>query len=355
MIVRTIALALLAVILAGCQEEEPEAPPPPRPVVSEVLSQRPAEDARFVGTVASRSETDLAFQVVGRVAERPVDVGDIVSEGEVVARLDTDELAAAERSAKANLDQAEARLRTATDAAARTRELFSRNVSSEAEVENAEQQLAVAQSSADQARAALAQASDQVANATLKASADGVVTATYVSAGATVSAGEPVLKVARTDRLEAIIDLPQAAIAALAPDTGFKVWLDGAPRLSAKGTLAYVEPVAEAATRTRRLHIALIDPPPAFRLGALIAADLEDGDALFLSLPEEAIVREGDAARVWRVDRPQGTVEAVTVETGPIFAGRTRILGGLEAGDEVVVRGVHSLEDGETVGERIAP
>ncbi|MBK5950856.1 hypothetical protein CH339_20315 [Rhodobium orientis] len=342
-------VCLLAV--AGCQEEE--TPPAPRPVVSEVLTLTPTNARSWVGTVQSRSEADLAFQVLGRVAERPVDVGDVVEEGDVVARLDTASLVAAERSAEAALGQAEARQRTARDALTRTRALFERKVASEANLEAAVQALAVARSEVDRARSALVQAADRRDNATLRASTHAVVTKTYVSPGATVSAGERVLRIARTDDLEAVIDLPEPAIATINKNAAFVVGLAAAPRVTADGRLAYIEPVAEAATRTRRVHITLDSPPPSFRLGSLVSASLKTGKDAVLSLPISAVFERDGQTTVWRVVRPENRVEAVTVELGQEFAERVRLTSGLSQGNEVVTRGVHSLQDGTIVGKRI--
>ena len=342
----------LALVLAGCGEEERPAVPP-RPVVSEVLSLAPADVRTWIGTVEARTETDLAFEVLGRVADRPVQIGDVVEKGEVLARLDPEDLKAAERAARAVVAQAEARLRTAEDTTARIRELARRDVAADAELEGAEQTLAVARSELEQAKASLAQASDQVGYTALRAAADGVVTETYVSVGATVAAGERVLRVAETGQREAVIDLPEAAIATIGDDAGFEVRLEAAHDQVATGRLAYIEPVAEAATRTRRLHITLVDPPSAFRLGALVSVRLKEDAGAVLSVPLAAVFERDGAKMVWRVARPDGRVEAVKVELGETFGERARLVSGVAVGDEVVTRGVHSLEDGERVGRRV--
>ncbi|UOM34354.1 efflux RND transporter periplasmic adaptor subunit [Acuticoccus sp. I52.16.1] len=348
------ALAVAALTLAGCQEEHEAAPTPPRPVISEILSLAPLDTSSWVGTIAPRIETDLAFQVTGRVVERLVDVGDVVSRGEVVARLDIEELTAAERSAEASLAQAEAQFVSARDNAGRTRQLFEREVESQANVEDADQQVAVARSQVERARAQLAQARDRREDATLEASMNGVVTRAPVSAGATVSAGQAVLRLAGTEDLEAVIDLSEPALATIDDDAAFVVALEAARDVTTVGRLDSVEPVAEESTRTRRVHIALDDAPPAFRLGSLISARLKTEADAVLSLPTAALFERDGATMAWRVERPAGIVHAVPVELGATYGPRTQLAGGLAEGDEVITRGVHSLEDGASVGERIA-
>lgn len=342
----------LVLILAACGEEAAH-PLPPRPVISEILSLAPPDVRTWIGTVAAHTETDLAFEVVGRVVDRPVQIGDVVAKGEILARVDPEDLKAALRSARAVVDQAEARLRTAEDTAARIRELARRDVASNAELEGAEQTLAVARSELAQAVASLAQATERLDYTELRAAANGVVTQTYVAVGATVAAGEPVLRVAETDDREAVIDLPEPAIAAIGDGASFEVHLEAARDRTARGRLAYIEPVAEAATRTRRLHIRLVDPPASFRLGALVGVQLNEDAGAILSIPLAAVFDRDGTRMAWRVVRPANHVEAVPVELGQAFGDRARLVSGLDVGDEIVTRGVHSLADGKAVGERI--
>lgn len=70
-----------------------------------------------------------------------------------------------------------------------------------------------------------------------------------------------------------------------------------------------------------------------------------------VSIPETALRDDG---AVWLVDRPSGVVRSVAVTTGEAFAGRVLVTDGLAVGDEVVVKGVHMIEDGQVVGKKVA-
>src|SRR5262245_65316692 len=73
---------LSALVLAGCQAETAPAERPPRPVkVESVIFADDAVSRDFVGVIAPRTETDLAFRVGGKVVARPVGVGDHVRAG----------------------------------------------------------------------------------------------------------------------------------------------------------------------------------------------------------------------------------------------------------------------------------
>ena len=101
-----------ALALSGCQQET-KAPEPVRPVLSIVLELGRSDGTVAVGVVEPRFKTSLAFRVFGRLTGRPVNVGDLVTEGETVGTIDPTALELAVRAAKAELAKAEAQLANA--------------------------------------------------------------------------------------------------------------------------------------------------------------------------------------------------------------------------------------------------
>jgi multidrug efflux pump subunit AcrA (membrane-fusion protein) len=84
-----------------------------RPVLSTVLQPASTDSTMVVGTVQPRYETNLGSRLLGRLIARPVNVGDLVAEGQTVAAIDPTALELAVRSAKADLSKAEALLENA--------------------------------------------------------------------------------------------------------------------------------------------------------------------------------------------------------------------------------------------------
>ncbi|TCO69452.1 efflux RND transporter periplasmic adaptor subunit [Rhodovulum euryhalinum] len=327
----------------------------PRPVVSEIVELQRADAAAYVGTVTARIEADLGFPLLGTVAARPVDRGDLVAVGDTLAQLDPEELEADRRAAEAGIIMADAQLRSARDARDRAEALVARAVDSETRLEDAERALAGAEAQMEQAEATLAQARDRLKDATLTAPHDGVITEIHAEPGATLSAGEPVLRLAATDRLEVEIDVTERDLARLAPGTPFDVSLIAQPDLTARATLDRIDPEADRSTRTRRVHLALADPPGGFRLGALVRVRPARDAASGVSLPLAAILAPGDAPAVWVVDRANDRVVRRPVTLGARLGEQVQITGGLAPGEEVVLKGIHSLKDGQAVGPQVQP
>lgn len=329
---------------------------PPRPVVTEIVEDR-GDDARSVpGMIASKTQVTMAFQTLGRMIARHVDLGDVVGKGQLLAELATEDLAATTRAASAAVDAAEVQLSTARTTLERTQALAERGVASDAQLEQAQQTMAAAQAAADQARSELVQAQDAEGFARMTAPFAGVISAVYEAQGAVVDAGAPIVQLSADDAREAVIDLPESALAALPRDAVFTIWQRTDPERTYTAPLDRIEPLADIATRTRRLHLTL-PADASFRLGTLIRARVGAPGVPALTLSDAALFERDGQPHVWRVlrDGDGAWVEAVGVATGPSYRGRVLVTKGLSAGDEVVIRGVNSLQPGQPVGRRVEP
>lgn len=332
---------------------------PPRPVASVVIEPGADPTRSITGTIAAASETDLAFTLSGRLAERRVDAGALVDAGQVLAVLDPEDADATLRGAEANVAAAAAGLAQATDAEARARTLSDKGVASQVQLDNATRARIGAEAALEQAEAARAAAADRLASTTLTAPEAGIVTATLAEPGASVTAGQPVLHLASIDRREVVIDVTEAALFGLTAESRFRVTLAADDGVVAEATAARVDPVAARATRTRRVHLALQAPPEGMRLGALVDVLPLTGAAALPRLPASALMR-GEPPGVWVVSRDPpgaatGTVSRRIVTPAFVIDGQVGIAEGLAPGDEVVVRGVNSLAEGALVGAQVRP
>ncbi|MCB1384629.1 MAG: efflux RND transporter periplasmic adaptor subunit [Nitratireductor sp.] len=323
-------------------------------MVSQIVDLTDALAANYVGTVSARIEADLGFPMIGTIAERPASQGDLVAKGDVLARLDPEDLDASVRSAESGVAVAEAQAASTRDARDRASELAARGAGAQTRLDSAERALIAADAQVEQARAALVRARDIRALATLTAPQDGIITTVYEEPGATVAAGAPVLRLSGTGEREIVIDLSERDTAALRPGTEFIASLIANPEVTARARLDRIDPVAERSTRTRRAHLRLNAPPEAFRLGALAHARLATGPEAAVVIPSTALLDPDTDPMVWVVDRTDNTVHRRAVTVGATLEAFTVIAAGLSEGDEIVTRGIHSLTDGQTVGAQVS-
>ncbi|WP_018425602.1 efflux RND transporter periplasmic adaptor subunit [Hoeflea sp. 108] len=343
----TLALAVL-LALAACSEEKPAPPEVIRPVLSVVVEARAQSAQGFAGTIQPEFSAALSFRLLGRLVARDVGVGDQVTKGTTLAAIDPLALELAAQSARADLSTAEAQFANAAASEERQRALLGAANTSQAVYDSAKQALDSAAANVERTRAALAKAEEQLGYARLFSDFDGIVTSVGAEVGQTVSPGQMVVTVARSDAREAVVDIPDQMATAFRVGDIFDVSLQSVPAQRASGHIREIAPQADASTRTRRVRLALSDPPLAFRLGSTVTAVPVSNAGEAIDLPLSALLERDGKSFVWVVDQTASTVSLhgidVTAKGGASFTA-----GGIEAGTRVVTAGVHSLQEGQKV------
>lgn len=340
-------------LLVGCdQSSEAGEQATPRPVKVVMAAAEQDKVASSPGVVRARIETELAFRTLGRMVSRKVDVGDPVHKGDVLAEIDPLTLQLAVKSAEADVRNARAQLENAATTETRKRRLVQSNAVSIADHDLAEQQLKSAAANAARATASLAKAHEQLGYSELRAEFDGVVTATSVEMGQTVSAGQPVLKLARLEQRDVVVDVPEAQFSSIRLDDRFSVALQLDSKIQTIGFVREISPQADTTTRTYRLKIAIDRAPDIFRLGAVVTASpFVDEKKQAIALPLSAVRHEGGASQVWVLDRStaQVTLRAVEIDAPASDARSVIVQSGLREGEEIVIAGIDELVDGQKV------
>ena len=286
--------------------------------------------------------------MLGRLIARPVNVGDLVTEGQTIAAIDATVLGLAVQSAKADLSKAQALLTNASGTEERKRILIKTDATTRQTLDDAEQVRAAAQALAARARANLAKAIEQLGYAQVKADFAGVVTAVSAEVGQVVSPGQSVVTVARPDIREAVVDIGADFPVPLKVGLPLTVSLQLLPALQVQGQIREIAPQADSATRMRRVRISLTDPPENFRLGSTVTARLNNSEDSVLRVPTSAVLTEDDQHFVWVVDPLASTVSLHKIDLAEDEGG-LRVTGGLPAGARIVTAGIHSLTQGQQV------
>lgn len=346
-----VLVPLFLAVLGGCDEAQDSPVPPPRPVLTTVVTGSGADKLMLAGTIEPRYRTDLSFRVLGRIVARDVEVGDIVHKGQRVAALDPTALELTVRSQRAALANAQASLANAAAIEDRQRALRDRNVSAQATVESAEQARIAAEAEVTRARSSLTKSEEQLSYSELHSDFDGVVTAVSAEVGQVVGIGETVLTLARPDVREAVVDIPESAVHDVAPGTPFDVALQLDERIHSTGVLRELAPEADSVTRSRRARITLKDPPDTFRLGTTVTVRITPGANAPKSvrLPASAVLEREGHAIVFVVDEDSGTVSEEPVTILGRRDGLVTLASTLKLGTRVVTAGVKSLNAGQPV------
>ena len=266
-VLRLLLSGALTIGVAACQEPAAQTRPAARPVlVTRVAYEQRIPDRTFVGTVRPRIETDLGFRIGGKVARRLVTTGDQVEAGQALAILDETDLrlqreqAEAEvRAATASLAQAEAELNRVSTLRKEGWSTATAHDRQKAATEEARSRLL-------RAERALFLAQNALSYATLLADADGVVTGTQIEAGQVVAAGQPAIRLARTEEKEALVAMPESLLEYLrGGSASVTLWATAGKRYTA--TLRELSPSADPATRTYLARYTIQNAGPEVQLG----------------------------------------------------------------------------------------
>jgi RND family efflux transporter MFP subunit len=276
-------------------------------------------------------------------------LGQQLKPGQIVARLEPQNELNTLRSAQANLAAAEGRLVQARNDFDRQEFLLKRDVASRAAFEDAQERLQTARSRVDALAAQVTAAQDLVSFTELKADAPGTVIAVGPAAGEVVQAGQMIVRLARQDGRDAVVNVPADLIRSGLPDPRIVVSLSDDPAVTAQGRIREVAPQADPVTRTFEVRVGLTDPPPAMRLGATVVARVEPSSTPLAQIPATALAQNNGQPAVWIVDPASLKVSMRDVELVNKDSLLVDVAKGLEAGEIVVTAGVRSLHAGQTV------
>lgn len=321
-----------------------------RPVRTAVIRYDGAREAsRYFGSVQARYEIDQAFRVGGKVMERRVDVGQTVSEGDVLAVLDDTDFRLTEQATRQQLEAATARARQAESDARRLEALQLDGSVSESDEEHAQSELLTSRAAAEAESRKLALARNQVKYTVLRASSSGVVTSVQLEVGQVVAAGQPVIAIANESEPEIVVDVPEAHLAAF-KSAQYRASLASTPDDRFEVVLREFSAQAAAQTRTYRARLKPATPR-ALSLGAtatLVAESVSTGPRVAV-IPAAAITQHKGKPALWAVRRsgaePIGTVDLIPV-TVHGYRSDEILISGPAAGALVVTAGVQKMAPG---------
>ncbi|MDH4166784.1 MAG: efflux RND transporter periplasmic adaptor subunit [Gammaproteobacteria bacterium] len=326
------------------------------------------------GYVVARRLATVSSKVTGQVAEVLFEEGAEVESGQVLARLDRSTVAAELKvstsnaeAARRNLREIEVRLADARRTLERNRSLVERKLvaqsvldSSEAEVAALSARLAAARSAVDVAIAQVGLGRQQLADLEIRAPFKGVVISKDAQPGEMVSpmsAGggftrTGVATIVDMDSREVEVDVNESYINRVSAGQKVECVLDAYPDLKIPAHVISIVPTADRQKATVRVRIGLdqLDPRILPDMGIKVSF-FEDGaepamrDALLV--PENAIVRQGEASHAWVVR--DGKVEKRAVKTGATKDGQVLVTEGLTGGESIVVDAPKRLRDGAAV------
>ncbi len=343
-----LVVTAFAVSLTGCGQKQ-ELDPRTKPELVRIVEvgSSSGADRAFTGVVSARVQSDLGFRVPGKITKRLVDTGQFVRAGQPLLMIDRTDYVHAITARAETVTAAKAKAVQAAADEARYRGLVKTGAVSASIYDQIK-----AASDAAQADLAAAKAQEQVARdedgySQLLADADGVVIETLAEPGQVVSAGQTVVKLARSGPREAAVSLPETLRPALG-STASATLYGSTMRVPVR--LRQLSNAADPQTRTFEARYVLEGAAANAPLGATITVHLScDAGTDSLQVPVSSILDQGKGPGLWVLNPPTSTVSFQPVQVRQLGEELATISGNLRPGQQVVALGVHLLHDGERV------
>ncbi|MEO9781491.1 MAG: efflux RND transporter periplasmic adaptor subunit [Sedimentitalea sp.] len=292
-----------------------------------------SQTVEAVGTTRARQSVEIVPQAEGRIVEMNFAAGELVQEGAVLVRLD-------DTIERANLTEAEARLRERGKVFERMTQLSSTNAVAEAALEDSIARLAEAKAELDRARQHLNERS-------IRAPFSGIVGLAEIDRGARAATGTVITRLDDLSEVEVEFSLPENLFAVV--EVGQQLLATGIafPDQSFTGQIDAVDSRIDPVSRSFRTRAIIPNPDGVLPAGMFMALELTLSQAEHVVVPEEAIIFQAAETYVFSVQ--EGIAKRVRVTTGQRRDGMVAVVKGLEAGADVVVRGLHRVHDGNAV------
>lgn len=307
------------------------------------------QEYTYSGEVRGRYESQLAFQVNGKIIKRNVELGSVVQPGDVLMQIDQKDIQQSVNASGAQVAAAESQLSLAETNLQRYRQLYAQDVISHADLDRYQSARDSAAANLQQAAAKQAEGAYQLGYTNLRADSAGVIASINAEVGQVVGAGQQVLTLVQDGEREVEISVPENRIEELRKASQLKVKFWALPNVIVDGKIREVSPIADKITRTYKVRISLLNPPQELQLGmtATVITANTGSQSSAVYIPLSAVYQTGDVPKVWIVN--DGVVSLRPVKIGMLGDGKVQVLEGLNNGDVVVSAGVHKLREGQKV------
>jgi RND family efflux transporter MFP subunit len=362
----TIIAAVTPLVLSACgQGNEYKEPPPPKVMVAQPIQQQVQRYLEANGNTASVNSTDLVARVPGFVEKVPEQDGAAVTKGTLLFTIEPEPYRIKLEQAKAAQAGAEANLKDTQATYQRQADLLSRNVSTQANYDQALAARDQAQANLDQAKANTSLAQTNLEYTQVTAPFDGIVTARQVSLGqyvggsatptvlasivqfrpiwANFNVAEPDVQRIRAEFLRR--GLSPAQIRNVPVEIGLQTET-GYPH---HGTLDYAAPTVDSSTGTLAARGIFENADRVLLPGYFVRVRVPQGEPSASLLVPDTALGSDQAGRYLLVVNKDNLVEQHKVEVGPQVDTLRVIESGIKADDRVIVGGLLRAIPGQKV------
>lgn len=307
-------------------------------IVDEVRQTMLAPHVDVPGTVISRFDSRLASELAAKLVWI-ADVGTKVSKGDTLARLENITFRLQEAEARSQVTREQARVTFLSSEVARLQKLAAQNNAAKSRLDQTISNLAVAESDEAIAKARLGLAQVAMAITEIKAPFDGVVTEKLRNLGERLNVADEVIRLVNPNSIEVVARAPLSTVNFVQEKQQLSLHNDYRTGI---GSVRTIVPFGDP--QSHMFEVRLDVDPSIWTVGESVRLAMPTAQAEeVLAVPRDALILRREGVFVFRIK--DDTAEQIRVVTGLGDGTLIQVIGDLNPGDKIVIRG----------GERLAP
>jgi membrane fusion protein (multidrug efflux system) len=310
--------------------------------------------AEVAGVLEARRSVQLFAETRGAVLEVGAEELDRVEAGQLLVKIDPLLAEVAVERAAATVARNRSELALASSNLARRRSLAERSVTSDADLEDAENAEKVAEAALRQSRADLSLARDDLTKKTITASFAGALRSFHVEVGEYVGEGQKLGELLDLDTARVMLGLSDRQVVTVRAGQTVTVAVEAYPEERFDGSILRVGAASDAVSRKFPVEVEIPNGERRLLPGMVARVSLDLGQPQPRAvIPREATVDEFGLRFVYRIEAEAGALVArrrrVGVRELPFRPGEFEVLSGLAEGDEIALTATRQLRDGEQI------
>lgn len=340
--IKILTLAILALVVVSCSGKKTESTEPTSQELTKVVTQKVEiqdveRQLKYPATIMAYKENHLAPATAGRVDQILVDIGDKVTKGQTVAMLD-----------RTNYQQAKIQFEKLKVDLQRVDSLLKVGAIPQQQYDQVKMQYDISKTN-------LEFLND---NTSLKSPIDGIVTGKYLNDGEMFvmspiqSIGKPaIVSIMQLDRVKLLVGVSSNYLTKISIGMKVQVNTEVFPDKTFTGSIEKIYPTIDNLTKTFTIEVVIPNEGRMLRPGMFATATINVGKGKAILIPAYIVQKQSGTNERYVFIYSDGKAVRKTVELGDVFDDKMEVINGLNAGDELIVEGQSSLNDGQLVNK----
>ncbi|MBL7994924.1 efflux RND transporter periplasmic adaptor subunit [bacterium] len=354
-----ITLFAITALLASCggsNTDTSRQPTLPKVGVHTITASEIPADFVYTGNIEGDRRVSLSTKIMGQIISMPFEEGSLVSSGQSVVKIKSDDITAKRGQVKANLTEAQAALKNVEINYRRIKSLYESKSATKKEMDDVEMAYHMAKARVSSVEEMEKEVTDVMEYGDIVTPINGYVIKKTAQEGDMAVPGMPLLIIEDMTTLKINTRVPETEVHLFKKGDRVRVHIDALPETELKGTVDQINPAGNSASRQFEVKVLLVDLKEtqrnAIKSGMYARVTLEKGLTKTILIPQDAIMRRGQLEGVF-IMSDNNTATLRWIRTGNHNGDRIEILSGLQEGEKIVITSDVKLLDGHKV--EVAP